>query len=138
MFNFLKIFKETINEEFVKQEEDTNSENPTDHEERPEQIASVTFFVSEDQTLMFEINVNELNEESINGLSDIVVNLLALNSQKKVIKLVEDTIKDDQKLLGLFNENISKSISKLLKVNNEENRKDTEDEPCISPLDALK
>jgi hypothetical protein len=138
MFNFLKIFKETINEEFVKQEEDTNSENPTDHEERPEQIASVTFFVSEDQTLMFEINVNELNEESINGLSDIVVSLLALNSQKKVIKLVEDTIKDDQKLLGLFNENISKSISKLLKVNNEENRKDTEDEPCISPLDALK
>jgi hypothetical protein len=144
MFDLLK---KLINKMFKKQSSQIDNEQ-TAQQMQPEEtteveqdnsnvpMASVSLFFLKDMSILTDVSIDDYNSESIIALAEVIGSLFMQKTTEVVIDTVKESLKDNPDLLELFMDQLTFLINQEAKTEN--NRKDTEDEPYISPIDALK
>ena len=99
-------------------------------------MASVSLFFLKDMSILTDVSVDDYNSESIIALAEVIGSLFMQKTTEVIINTVKESLKDNPDLLELFMDQLTFLINQEAKTEN--NRKDTEDEPYISPIDALK
>jgi len=113
---------------FKKRQEQPQDETPV--------VTSITYSIDNTGEMFVDINIDDFDDESIDGLAQLISVISTVKCQLITIEMIKQAFSEEGKIaeyIGL----ISKIASNTASYTEELKQQDSSEEPCIKPSDMF-